>query len=136
MTKSTQIAREVAEIINGVDRSKNVTVIEYAVQNLFKRQSPKKAAENTAQRLSGSSNMLLGVNPPSVVSIDPEQLEEALWDRLVDTVLNGIPRYKPDKAHFVLDGTLLHFHQRPTLRKELKRRVIARLGSDPFEGLE
>jgi hypothetical protein len=136
MTKQSQIAREVTEIINGIDRSQNVTVVEYAVQNLFKHQSPKKAAENTAKRLGGSPNMLLGVHPPSVVYIDQEQLEEALWDRLVDTVIKGIPKFKPDKANWSLNGTLLHFHQRPALRAELKRRVIARLGGDPFEGLE
>src|SRR4029077_9868884 len=98
MTKSTkQIQREIDEVINGVDRSKNTTVVEYAVQNLFKRQTPKKASENTAQSFSGSPNMFLGVHPPNVVKIDPAQLEEAVWDRLVDNVIKGIASFKPDK---------------------------------------
>jgi hypothetical protein len=130
-----QLDAEIAEAL-GKDRSTHSTVVEYAVQNLFKRQSPKKAAENTAKSLSGSPNMFLGVHPPNVVKIDAPQLEDAVWGRLVDNVLKGIASFKPDKAHWALDSTLSHFHQRPSQRAELKRRVIERLGRDPFEGLE
>lgn len=135
MKSPAQLDAEIAEAL-GKDRSTNDTVVEYAVQNLFKRQSPKKAAENTAKKLSGSPNMLLGVHPPDVVKIDPRRLEDAVWDRMVDFTLSGIASFKPDKAHWALDSTLQHFHQRPSQRAQLKKRVIARLGRDPFEGLE
>lgn len=135
-TKSpAQLDAEIAEAL-GKDQSTNGTVIEYAVQELFKRKSLKKAAELTAKKLSGAPNMFLGVHPPNVVKIDVKRLEEALWDRLVDGVLKGVAAFKADKAHWALDATLTQFHQRPTLRAELKRRVIERLGRDPFEGLE
>ncbi len=136
MTKTpAQLDAEIAEAL-GKDQSTHGTVIEYAVQELFKRKTPKKAAEITAAKLSGAPNMFLGVHPPDVVKIDAKKLEEALWDRLVDAVLKGVASFKADKAHWALDATLTQFHQRPTLRAELKRRVIERLGRDPFEGLE
>lgn len=134
-TPPSQLDREIAEVLN-TDRSTHSTVVEYAVQNLFKRQGPKKAAENTVKSLAGSPNMMLGVYSPDVVKIDQARLEEELWERLVDNAIKGMARLKPDKLHFAIDGTVLHFHQGPTTRKELKRRVIARLGRDPFEGLE
>lgn len=137
MTKSRkQLLGEISQVLNGVDCSSNSTVVEYAVQNLFKRQSPRKASENTAKSLSGSPNLFLGVHPPHVVQIDPAKLEEAIWGRLVDSVIQGIESFRVEKAHYALDATLNHFEQRPTLRKELKRRVIERLGRDPFAGLE
>jgi hypothetical protein len=136
MTKTpAQLDAEIAEAL-GKDRSTDGTVVEYAVQNLFKRQSPKKAAENTAKALSGQPNMFLGVHPPDVVKIDPRQLEGAVWERMVDSTLKAIASFKADKAHWALDSTLQYFHQRPSQRAELKRRVIERLGRDPFEGLE
>jgi hypothetical protein len=45
-TPPSQLEREIAEVLD-TDRSTHGTVVEYAVQNLFKRQGPKKAAENT-----------------------------------------------------------------------------------------
>lgn len=74
MKSRSEIKREIAEFVNGVDCSRHSTVVEYAVQSLFKRQSPRKAAESTAERLSGSPNMFMGVHPPNVVRIDPAQL--------------------------------------------------------------
>jgi hypothetical protein len=136
MTKTpTQLDAEIAEAL-GKDRSTHANVIEYAVQDLFKGKSIKKAAENTAKKLSGGPNMFLGVHPPDVVKIDPTQLEEALWGRLVDDVIKSLAIFRPDKAHWTLDSVIQKFKQRPTVRKELKRRVIERLGRDPFEGLE
>lgn len=116
-----------------IDRSTHPTVVEYAVQNLFKGQSPKKAAENTAKKLSGHENMFLG---SGITTIDPRTLEDALWDRLVDFTLKGIASFKADKAHWALDSCLTHFHQKPSQRTQLKIRVIAKLGRDPFAGLE
>lgn len=136
MTKSpAQLDREIAEAL-GKDRSTHSTVVEYAVQDLFKGKAPKKAAEITAKKLSGGPNMFLGVHPPDVVKIDARQLEDAVWGRIVDFTLKGVASFKADKAHWALDSSIQHFRQRPTLRAELKRRVIARLGLDPFEGLE
>ena len=136
MTKSpAQLDAEIAEAL-GKDRSTHSTVVEYAVQHLFKGKTPKAAAAATAKKLSGGSNMLLGVHPPDVVKIDPRQLEDALWDRIIGIVLKGISSFKPDKAHWALDSAINHFRQKPAQRPELKRRVIARLGRDPFEGLE
>lgn len=136
MTKSpAQLDAEIAEAL-GKDRSTYSTVVEYAVQYLFKNKTPKAAATATAKKLSGGSNMLLGVHPPDVVKIDARKLEEAVWDRIVDFALKGVASFKPDKAHWALDGAVQHFRQKPARRPELKRRVIARLGRDPFEGLE
>ncbi len=130
-----QLDAEIAEAL-GQDRSTHPNAVEYAVQDLFKGKTPKKAAERTAKKLSGQPNMFLGVHPPNVVKIDARQLEDAVWDRIVDFTLKGVTRFKPDKAHYALDGAIQHFRQLPGLRAELKRRVITRLGRDPFEGLE
>ena len=136
MTKTpAQLDAEIAEAL-GKDQSTHGTVIDYAVQELFKGKSIKKAAEITTKKLAGAPNMFLGVHPPDVVKIDPAQLEEALWARLVDDVIKSIAIFKPDKAHWTLDSVIQKFKQRPSMRKELKRRVIERLGRDPFEGLE
>lgn len=136
MTKTpAQLDAEIAEAL-GKDRSTHPTVVEYAVQNLFKNKSPKAAAAATAKKLSGGPNMFLDVHAPDVVKIDVSQLESAVWERMVDYTLKGVASFKADKAHWALDGALQHFHQRPNLRAELKRRVIERLGRDPFEGLE
>ena len=136
MTKTpAQLDAEISEVL-GQDRSTHPTVVEYAVQELFKGKSPRKAAEVTAKKLSGAPNMFLGVHPPDVVKIDSRALEEATWNRIVDVAIKGVASFKPDKAHWALDGAISHFHQRPTQRAELKRRVIDRLGRDPFEGLE
>jgi hypothetical protein len=136
MTKTpAQLDAEIAEAL-GKDRSTHSTVVEYAIQELLKNKTPKKAAEITAKKLSGSPNMFLGVHPPDIVKIDAHQLEDAVWDRMVDRVIKGVASFKPDKAHWALDGNLTHFRQKPNQRAELKRRVIERLGRDPFEGLE
>jgi hypothetical protein len=39
---------------------------------------------------------------------------------------------RPGREHYALDGTLLQFSQKPTLRKELKARVLEKLRSNPF----
>ena len=136
MTKTpAQLDAEIAEAL-GKDQSTHSTVVEYAVQNLFKGKTPKASAAATAKKLSGGPNMFLGVHPPDVVKIDARKLEEAVWDRIVDFALKGVTSFKPDKAHWALDGAITHFRQKPGQRPELKRRVIARLGRDPFEGLE
>lgn len=136
MTKTpAQLDAEIADAL-GKDRSTHSNVVEYAVQYLFKGKTPKTAAAATAKKLSGGSNMFLDVHPPDIVKIDARQLEDALWDRMVDFAIKAVARIKPDKAHFALGGTIQHFRQKPALGAELKRRVIAKIGRDPFEGLE
>ena len=96
---------------------------------MFKGQSLSRAAKTTAQKLSGGTNMFLG---SGVTLIDPKKLEEALWSRLVDIVVKGIPKFKVGKEHVALDATLQRFSQKPALRAELKRRVIQVMGNNPF----
>lgn len=121
---------------DGTDRSKSSTVVEYAVQDLFKGKSPSAAAKHTAKKLSGYENMFLG---PGITVIDPKALEAALWDRMANFAVTGIAKYKEGKEHWALDGTLQFFHQtplgtpsKPAVRAKLKALVIEKLGRDPF----
>jgi hypothetical protein len=113
----------------GTDRSTNPTVVEYAVQDLFKGKSPAAAAKATAKKLSGHENFFLGTG---VSTIDPQALEAALWDRLATFAAKDVASLKIGKEHYALGGTLQHFNQKPALRARLKAAVIAQLGRDPF----
>lgn len=113
------------------DHSRDATVVEYAVQEMMKGKSPAAAARATAKKLNGASNIFIG-GAQSNVSIDPAELEDALWDRLVGFTTVSIPRLKAGKEHYALGGTLQHFSQKPKLRAELKERVVRALGADPF----
>lgn len=117
--------------------SRNSTVVEYAVQEAMKqKRGPAAAAKATVKKLHGYSNMF--IDTQSSTDIDASELEEAIWDRMVDTVLDRIPKMREGKEHFALDGTIDSFSrptkQRSALRAELKSRIIARLGYDPFTG--
>jgi hypothetical protein len=111
------------------DRSVNPTVVEYAVQDLFKGKSPAAAAKATAKKLSGTDNFFIG---PGVSTIDPKGLEAALWQRLAEFAAKGATSFKAGKEHWALGGTITHFHQKSTIRAPLKAAVIALLGRDPF----
>jgi GNAT superfamily N-acetyltransferase len=113
----------------GTDRSTHGTVVEYGVREMMKRKSPSTAAKNTAKRLSGHENLFLG---PGVSTVDPKALEEALWVRLEDFTINAVPRLKEGFEHFALDGTVEHFRQGRGVRAKLKKRIVKRLGRDPF----
>jgi hypothetical protein len=122
--------------VSGHDRSSDPTVVEYAVQDLFKGKSLKAAANHTAKKLSGHENMFLG---PGVTVVDPKKLEAALWDRMAERAAKGVAKYAEDKNHFVLGGTLQFYMQtpfgqpdKPAMRKRLKELVIEKLGRDPF----
>lgn len=117
----------------GIDRSTHPTVVEYAVQELFKKRSPAVAAKRTAEKLSGSENLFFG---PGVTLIDPQTLEAALWERLRDFTIKGMSSYKPDKRDWALDGTIDHFKQRPSIRPKLKALVEQKLGPDVFTARE
>ena len=111
--------------------SKDGTVVEYAVQEMFKKKSPNAAAKATAKKLGGFANVFVG-GGSEPLDIDVKELEEALWDRMANYVASSIPRFRAGKEHYALGGTISHFQQKPTIRAELKRRVIAALGADPF----
>lgn len=112
------------------DRSAHSNIVEYAIQTMIKRgKSPNSAAKDTVKKHHGTENVFFG---PGVTSIDVALLENAIWDRLADFTINGMSQIKEGKEHFALDGTIHHFNQKPTIRKELKRHVIERLGRDPF----
>lgn len=111
--------------------STNGTVVEYAVQEMFKKKSPSAAAKSTVKKLGGYKNVFVG-GGSEPLDIDEKELEEALWDRLANYTASAIPRFKAGKEHYALGGTISHFEQKPSIRKKLKERVIASLGSDPF----
>ena len=113
----------------GIDRSTNATVIEYAVQDLMKGMSPAAAAKHTTKKLGGTDNFFLG---PGVSVIDVKTLEAALWDRLTEFAAKRVTSFKEGKEHYALDGTIQHFHQKPTIRARLKTSVIMKLGRNPF----
>lgn len=110
--------------------SKDPTVVEYAAITMLKGKSPSASAKATAKKFNGTQNYFIG--SAHTVDIDADELEEALWERLVGNVTASIPRIKPGKEHYALDGVLQQFKQKPTLRAELKRRVIEAVGGDPF----
>lgn len=110
--------------------STHPTLVEYAVHSLFKGQSPKKAAATTAKIHHGSTNLLIGSG--DIIEIDPAELEEAIWERLVNYTLVNMSKIKEGKEHYALDGAVLNFNQKSKFRTELKNRVIAKLESNPF----
>jgi len=135
LKQKLQVYRVAARYIGGAegatDRSTDPTVIQYAVQFMFKGKRPALAAKATARKLSGQKNMFLG---PGETLIDPKKLEEALWENLVDVVLKGMKGMKPGKEHFALLATIEQFNQNPKEKGNLKKRVIKRLRKDPFPG--
>lgn len=117
--------------VANTDRSTHPTAVQYAVQYLFKRKSVKAAVAETVKKLSGFENVFLG---PGVSVLDPRKLEEAVWDNLADFVIKSMKSFKEEKNHWALDGAADHFKQKsPTFRRELKKRVVKRLGKDPFK---
>lgn len=120
------------------DRSTNPNVVEYARRTLTsgkrKRMSPKLAAEDTAKKFSGFENMFFG---PGITLIDAKVLEDALWDQMVDkTIAIARDQKEPQYAAMsTLQGMGLmdaSFKVDPKLESELKKRTIAKLGTDPF----
>lgn len=87
--------------------SLNQTVVQYAVQEMFKGKSPAVAARNTAQRLNGGTNMF--IDSAHEVGIDPTELEDALWKNMADYA-TAYP-IKPGDERNVARGTLMYFKQ-------------------------
>ena len=104
------------------DHSTNENVVEYAVQNLFKRMGVEKSAKVTAEKLSGGTNAFIG-GGHETVSIDPKKLEGAIWDRLVKYTLKGMERMKPGKEDFAFFGTVDYFNLGKKDQKALKTLV-------------
>ena len=111
------------------DRSDNETVVEYGVQDLFKGKSPKAAANFTAKKLSGTENLFLG---PGISRINPIKLENNLWKRMAEFVIKGIPNVRTNYEHYVLDGAIQQYNQKPNVRAKLKKTVIEIMGKNPF----
>lgn len=110
------------------DHSTNPTVVEYAIQGMFKRGgSPAIAAKRTAEKLNGFSNMI--IDSENVVNIDPTKLEFAIWERLVDNVMKSLSRVLPGKEEYALLGAQKLFNQKgKNFIFTLKEKVEARLG--------
>jgi len=104
------------------DHSTNETVVEYAVQLLFKRAGVEKAAKTTAEKLSGGTNLFIG-GGHEPVNIDPKKLEAAIWDRLVKFTLKSMERVKPGKEDFAFLGTVDNFKLGKKDQKSLKMLV-------------
>lgn len=112
--------------------SRNATVVEYAVQEMFKGRgkSAKAAATATAKKLNGYSNVF--ISPVDPVDIDAKELEAALWDRMADVAIKAMPSYKRGKEDWAVDGTLQHFKQKPEEKQRLMGIIVSKLGYDPF----
>jgi len=114
------------------DHSEHPTAVEYAWHSVMRGKSPAAAAKFTEKKLSGSENLFFG---GEIVRIDPVKLEAAIWKRLAERVIDGLPKVRPGKEEYVLDGVLQGFQQSPALREKLRARVIDELGRDPFSAL-
>jgi hypothetical protein len=120
-----------------MDKSTHPTVVQYALEFMKKGKTIPVAAKLTAERLSGGTNVFLG---NGIVSIDAKVLEEAIWDKIVEETIRAMKSYKPEKQDMAIGGTLQMFGQakgpmmkiNPKLEAELRKRVIKKLGHDPF----
>lgn len=107
----------------------------------MKGKSPSSAAKYTADHFAGSTNLFIA-GGAEVIQVSADELETALWNRMVANVLQNIDRIKPGYEHYALDGAMLHFGQveagkKPTKastqrRQVLKTMVMQSLGSNPF----
>ncbi len=108
------------------------TVIEYAVQEMFKGKSPSVAAKNTAAKLNGGTNMF--IDSVNETDIDPRELEDALLDRMSSYAAQG--RVAPGQELGAVRGALMNFNQwqwgkppKVKLEQELLRRLQQKLPS-------
>jgi hypothetical protein len=110
-----------------MDASSHPVVVEYAVRELFKKKSPRRAALTTKEKLSGSTNLFIG-GGESVVEIDEHILEQNLWKRIADVGRRATSGIKPEKQRWVLEGVLESFGQKPTAKNTQKIEVLIGLG--------
>jgi hypothetical protein len=145
--RATRLSMKVARLSEPVYRNSNSTdptVVEYAVQYLFKKKSISAAAKMTAKKLSGGTNYFID-GGRTVVSIDPKKLEDAIYERIVDKCLTWLASTAKGHESSVLLGAANHYNQMSSPEwkpgwgpnekfvKELRKRIIARLGHDPFQ---
>lgn len=125
-------------LASAMNESVDPTVLEYAVQEMMKGKSPATAAKNTAKKLSGGTNVFIGGG--SQVEIDVKALESAIWDRVADRCVVILTKHtKPGQEQSALAATAFYYKQMditepapPKFVAELRKRVAARLGRDPF----
>lgn len=96
-----------------MDASNHPVVIEYAVRQCFKKQTPKTAASYTKKNFDGSSNLFIG-GGNSIIEIDAQILENNIWIRMALMTIENIPRMKEGFERFAVEGTLQHFGQKVT----------------------
>lgn len=120
-------ARQGDSAAEGPDHSAHPTVVEYAVQSIFKGKSPTAAARHTASRLAGGTNLFIGGGHEKV-SIDPKKLEAAIWDRVVEHAVASAKRVKPGMEHMGVGGSADHFRLGKADQAKLKSAVETKLG--------
>jgi len=121
-------ARKLAAVPTGhVDRTDHPTVVEYGVQEMMKRKSPLTAARNTAKKLSGYPNMLLGA-PADPVYIDPRRLEQLLFDRIVEQAQKNVRDFKPGAEDMAIGAAIDLFRQGKAVEKKVRK--VLKVASD------
>ena len=88
--------------------STHPTVIEYAVQFLYKRKSPKVAARLTAERLNGAPNLFIDAVNPLVV--DPDLLEAEIWKAMAKRALENVARFRPGATDIAIGCVVDAYH--------------------------
>jgi len=113
------------------DFSDDSTVVEYAARQLMKRKrtTVAKAAKETAEALSGGTNLFIGGGHREV-EIDPRKLESALWEYLVEFAQEQVRQFAPGMGHIAVAATINHFglpkRDAKTLESKMSRRMASR----------
>lgn len=107
----------------------NVTLMQYCVQDMFKKRQIPAIAKSVAKKFSGSENIFLG---NGVLEINPKELEAALWQYVGKSVAAFAGKVKPGKEHFAIDGTMQQFNIDPKYRAKVKAAAVTELGRDIF----
>lgn len=107
----------------------NMTLMQYCVQDMFKGRQIPNIAKNVAKKFSGGENMFLG---PGVLSIDPQQLEAALWKYVGQAVASAAAKVKAGKEHYAIDGIVQQFRIDAKYRDKVKSAAVAAIGRDIF----
>lgn len=113
----------------GVDRSTDNTVVEYAMREVFKGKTPRLAAKYTAKKIAGGENIFLG---PGVSVIDEKVLEDAIWERFLGVVGTGKARgwSNEDAADSALQTMLPGWDDKTSaFRAKLLPELIKRAGA-------
>jgi len=133
MNKIAQKLLKIAEDLGkdqGIDRSVNPTVIQYAIQSMLKGKSVSAAAKYTAKKLSGKDNFFIGTG---ISIINATTLEAALLDYMADEVIKNLKTLKEGQEYTALISVLNTFNQDEKVGKQLKGVVTKKLGSNPWK---